>query len=173
MSSSSFLCDWENVSNVIKKIYEKIHFNESTCDIYTTYYIPRSPTHCSKVNLQSVLQCTKFTNKQNNELIFQTNFSSIKQRYMKLGGGLQRKRGKNKHTCPMFNNYFLASSNQMKLCAKDYIFSNQTGQHMWLQSPVFYAQWIDARQNHSEHIYIEHKRINNTTSEAFFQIPGW
>ena len=41
---------------------------------------------------------------------------------MNLGDGLQRKRGKNKHTCPMFDNDFLASSNQMKLCTTDYIF---------------------------------------------------
>ena len=41
---------------------------------------------------------------------------------MKLGDGLQRKRGKNKHTYPMFNNDCLASSNKMKLCTTDYIF---------------------------------------------------
>ena len=41
---------------------------------------------------------------------------------MKLGDGLQSKRGKNNHTCPMFDNDFLASSNQMKLCTTDYIF---------------------------------------------------
>ena len=33
------------------------------------------------------------------------------------------KRGKNKHTCPMFDNDFLASSKQMKLCTTDYIFT--------------------------------------------------
>ena len=55
-------------------------------------------------------------------LFFQTNYSSIKQRYMKLGDDLQRKMGNSKHTCPMFDNYFLASSNQMKLCTTDYIF---------------------------------------------------
>ena len=115
MSSSSFLYDWENVSNVIKKIYDIINFNESRCDLYTMDYIPQSTTHCSKGNIQCVLQCTKFPDKQNNGLNFQKNCSSIKQRYMKLGYGLQRKRGKNKHTCPMFDNDLLASSNQMKL----------------------------------------------------------
>ena len=40
---------------------------------------------------------------------------------MKLVDGFQ-KRGKNKHTYPMFDNDFLASSNQMKLCTKYYIF---------------------------------------------------
>ena len=106
-----------------KNIYEIIHFNESTCDIYTMDYISQSPTHCSKYNLQCVLQCTKFTHKQNNGLIFQKNWSSIKQRYMKLGDGLQKKRSKNNLTCPMFDNDFLASSNQMKLCTTYYIFT--------------------------------------------------
>ena len=92
MSSSSFLYDWENVSNAIKKIYEIINFNEPMCDIYTMDYIPQSPTHCSKYNSQCVLQCTKFPDKQNNGLIFQINCSSIKQLYMKLGDGLQRKK---------------------------------------------------------------------------------
>ena len=41
---------------------------------------------------------------------------------MKLGDGLLRKRGKNKHTCPIFDNDFLASSNQIKLKSTDYIF---------------------------------------------------
>ena len=115
MSSSNFLYDWENVSNVTRKIYELINFNESGCDLYTMDYIPQSPTHRSKCNIQCVLQCTKFHHKQNNGLIFETNYSSIKQQYMKLGDGLQIKGGKNKHTYPMFDNYFLASSNQMKL----------------------------------------------------------
>ena len=42
---------------------------------------------------------------------------------MKLGDGLPRKRGKNNFTCPIFDKYFLSSSNQMKLCTADYIFS--------------------------------------------------
>ena len=33
-----------------------------------------------------------------------------------------RKRGKNKYTCPIFDNDFLASSNKMKLKSTDYIF---------------------------------------------------
>ena len=40
---------------------------------------------------------------------------------MKLGHGLLSKIGKNKHTCPIFDNYFLASSNQIKLKSTDYI----------------------------------------------------
>ena len=85
-------------------------------------YVSQSPTHFSKVNIQCVLQCTKFPYNLKKVLFFQTNYSSIKQRYMKLGDDLQRKMGNSKHTCPMFDNYFLASSNQMKLCTTDYIF---------------------------------------------------
>ena len=44
---------------------------------------------------------------------------------MKLGDGLQIKGGKNKHTCPMLDNNFLASSNQMKLCTTDYIITTK------------------------------------------------
>ena len=33
--------------------------------------------------------------------------------------------GKNKHTCPIFDNDFLASSNQIKLCTTEYIFPIQ------------------------------------------------
>ena len=83
-------------------------------------YIPQSPTHCSKGNLECVLKCTKFSQKQANGYMLHTNCLSIKQQYMKLGDFF--KRGKNKHTCPMFDNYFLASSKQIKLCTRDYIF---------------------------------------------------
>ena len=40
---------------------------------------------------------------------------------MKLGDGF-KKRGKNKYTYPMFDNEFLASSKQIKMCPRDYIF---------------------------------------------------
>ena len=46
--------------------------------------------------------------------MFETNCSSIEHRYKKLGDGYNRKRGKNKYTCPMFDNEFLASSKQLK-----------------------------------------------------------
>ena len=135
-------------------------------------YISQSLTHCSKGNLQCVLQCTEFCNKQNNGLIFQKNCSSIRQRYMKLGDGLQRKRGliSTHALCLIMIFYHL----QIKWnCAPHIIFYIQTGQHMWLQSPVFYVQCIDAWLHRYEYIYREHKRINDTTSEKFFQIPGW
>ena len=41
---------------------------------------------------------------------------------MKIGDCFQKKGGMTKHTCPMFDNDFLASSKQMKLCTTDYIF---------------------------------------------------
>ena len=87
MSSSSFLYDWENFSNVIRKIYELINVNEFGCDIYIMEYITQILTHCSKGNLDCVHQCIKFHKKQTNGLIFETKCSSIKQRYMKFGDG--------------------------------------------------------------------------------------
>ena len=43
----------------------------------------------------------------------ETNFSSIKNRYKKLGDDFNKKKGKNKYTCPMFNNELLASSKRL------------------------------------------------------------
>ena len=121
MSSSSFLYNWDNFSHIIKKTYYIINFNESTCDLYSMDYISQSPTHCSKLNLECVLKCTKFPQKQANGYMFQTNFSSIQQGYIKLGYFYQ-KGGKNKHTCPMIDNEFLAYSKQIKMCTRDCIF---------------------------------------------------
>ena len=64
MGSSSFLYDWENVFNVIKKIYEILNFIESTYDLYSMDYISQSRTHCAKGNLQCILQCTKYPEKK-------------------------------------------------------------------------------------------------------------
>ena len=55
--------------------------------------------------------------------MFETNFSSIEQQYKKLGDGFNKKRGKNKYTCPMFDNELLASSKRLKLCPRDITFS--------------------------------------------------
>ena len=116
-----------NVIHVIRKIYYKINLNESTCDLYTMDYISQSPTHCSKGNIECVLNCTKFPGKQASGYMSETNCSLMQQQYMKLRDGFQRKRGKNKHICPMFDNELLASSKQIKLCPRDYIFqSNRT-----------------------------------------------
>ena len=71
-----------------------INFNESTFDLYTMDYISQSPTHCSKGNIEYVLHCTKFPGKKTNGYIFQTNCSSIKQCYMKLGDGFREKEGR-------------------------------------------------------------------------------
>ena len=54
--------------------------------------------------------------------MFETNCSSIEHRYNKLGDGFNKKRGENKHTCPMFNKILLASSKQIKLCPRNIIF---------------------------------------------------
>ena len=86
-------------------------------------YISQSFTHFSKANLECVLKCTKFPVKQANGYIFETNCLSIEHQYKELGDGFNKKRDKNKHTCPMFDSYFLSSSNQLKLFPRDYIFS--------------------------------------------------
>ena len=73
MRLSSFWYNWDNVSHVIMKIYSIINLNESKCDLCTMDYIPQSPTHCSKVNIECVLKCTKFSVKQANDYMFETN----------------------------------------------------------------------------------------------------
>ena len=74
---------------------------ESNFDIYTMEDIYQSSTHCSKINLECALKCNNFSGKHANGYMFETNCSSIEQRYKKLGYGLQKKVGKNNHTFPM------------------------------------------------------------------------
>ena len=52
-------------------------------------YIYQSPIDCSKGNLKCVLKCTKLPGKQANGYMFDTNGSSIEQRYKKLGYGFK------------------------------------------------------------------------------------
>ena len=122
MTASSFQYDWEIFSNVISNIYKLINVNEVGCDLYTMDYIPQMLTHCSKGNLECFHQRIKIHRTKTNGLIFETNCSSIEQIFKKLGDGLPSKNGKNKHTWPIFDNDFLASSNQIKLKSTDYIF---------------------------------------------------
>ena len=122
MTASSFQYYWENVSNVISKIYLLINADEVGCDLYTMEYISQMSTHCSKGNLECVHQCIKIHQKQINCLIFNTNCSSIEQRFKKLGDGLLNKIGKNKLKFPIFDNDFLSSSNKIKLKTTDCIF---------------------------------------------------
>ena len=93
MITSSFQYDWENVPNVIKKIYILINVDVVGCDLYTMDYISQISTHFSKSNLECVHQCIKIHQKQINCLIFKTNCSSIEQRFKKLGDGLLKKIG--------------------------------------------------------------------------------
>ena len=110
MSLSSVPYNWYNVINVIKKIYSMLKYKDSKCDLYTMDYISISPIHCSKGNLKYFPRCTKFPGKQANGYMFKKKCSSIEQQYKKFGDGLNKKRGKNKYTCPMFDKEFLASS---------------------------------------------------------------
>ena len=121
MTVSSFQYDWENVSNVISNIYQLINFDDVGCDLYYMDYISQISTHCSKSNLECVHQCIKIHQTKINGLIFKTNCSSIEQRFKKLGDGLLSTTGKNKPTFPIFDNYLLAYSNQIKLKSTDFI----------------------------------------------------
>ena len=68
---------------------------------------------CSSVHQNS--------SKKTNGLIFETNCSSIEQRFKKLGDDLLSKIGKNKHTLPIFDYDLLSSSNKIKTKTTDYI----------------------------------------------------
>ena len=54
--------------------------------------------------------------------MFKINCSSIEHQYKKLGDGFNKKMGKNIFTCPIFDNKLLASSKQLKLFPKYFIF---------------------------------------------------
>ena len=61
--------------------------------------------------------------------MFKKNCSSIEYQYKNLGDGFNKKRGKDKFTCPMFDNEFLAHSKQL-IFFQIFYFSIQTGGHM-------------------------------------------
>ena len=88
--------------------------------LWTTF--PKCPTIVQKMILNVFIGASKST-KKINCLIFKTNCSSIEQRFKKLGDGLLKQIGKNKHKFPIFDNDFLSSSNQIKLKTTDCIFS--------------------------------------------------
>ena len=129
-------------------------------------YISQSPTHCSKGNIGCVLQCTKFPDKK-------PMFISPIQTAHQLNNNtwnlemVFKKKGKNNHTCPMFDNYFLASSKQIN-CEPLIIFfqSNRTTYVIKIHCVLCIVDWC--LTNHYEYIYREHKKINRITSEAFF-----
>ena len=54
-------------------------------------YISQPPTHCSQGNLEFFLKCNKFPEKQANGYKFETNSSSNKKGYMKLGDSFPKK----------------------------------------------------------------------------------
>ena len=84
-------------------------------------HISQSPTHFSKVNLECVLQCTKFPQKKPMVICSRQTAHQLNNYIWNLVI-VFKKRGENKHTCSMIDNYFLASSKQIKLCTRDYIF---------------------------------------------------
>ena len=54
--------------------------------------------------------------------MFDKNCSSIEHQYKKLGVFFNKKGGKNKDKCPIFDNEFLASSKELKPFPRDIIF---------------------------------------------------
>ena len=108
-----FQCYQENIWNN--------NFKDSMCDLYTMDYIYQSPTHFSKGNIGCVLQCTKFPDKNQWLYLPYKLLINLKTIHETWRWSL-KKRGKNKHTYPIFDNDFLASWKQMKMCNTDYIF---------------------------------------------------
>ena len=134
-------------------------------------YIPQPPTHCSKGNIECVLQCTKFIQKQVNGYMFHTNCSSIKQRDMKLGDCFQN-REKNKHTWPMFDNDFLSSSKQMKLCTIYYIFPIIQDKTCYYNPLCFISSKL-ILDNIIMNLFTDSTKKNGIISEKFFfKNPG-
>ena len=92
---------------------------------------------------------------------------------MKLGDVLQRKREKNNNTFPMFDNYFLAYSNQMKLCTTDYIFPIKQDDICDYNPLCFMSNGLILDDIIMNIFYRDHKTIKDITLGAlFFQIPG-
>ena len=85
-------------------------------------YISQMSKHCSKGNLKCVHQCINLHKKEINCVIFQTNCYSIKEIFKKLGDGMQKKFGRNKHKFPRFDNDFLSSLNKIHFKQTDCIF---------------------------------------------------
>ena len=67
--------------------------------------------------------------------MFKTNCSSIEHWYKKLGDGFNKKRGKNKHACLMFDNELVAYSKQIKLCPRDIMFPIKQ-EHIYYYNPL-------------------------------------
>ena len=86
--------------------------------LWTTF--PKCPPIVQKVILNVFISTSK-SFKKINGLIFKEKCYSIEQILKKLGDGLLSKIGKNKHKFPIFDNYFLSSSNKIKLKTTDWI----------------------------------------------------
>ena len=126
-----------------------------------------------KDNLECVHQCIKIHQKETNGLIFETNCSSIKQRFKKLWDDLLSKREKNKHTCPIFDNDFLASSNQMKLKSTDYIFPIKQDDICYY-NPLCFMSSVIMLDDIIMNIFTQSTKIPlRHTRSTCFQIQGW
>ena len=90
---------------------------------------------------------------------------------MKLGYCFHKKRGKNKNTCPIFDNDFLASSKQIKLCTRDYIFPIKKEDisdynNLCFMSIIFMLD--DIIMN----LFTDSQKKTESYQKLFFQNPG-
>ena len=144
MSSSSFLCNWDNIIHVSNKISSMIN------------KISQSPIHCSKVNIKCVLNCTNFPGNKFNEYIFKTNWSSFEKWYKTLGACFNKKSGKNKFTFPKFWQIIIILVKTIEIGPGDF-FPNQTWGLIWLKLPLFYVYRIDFLRHHYGFILRYHR----------------
>ena len=83
------------------------------------------------------------------------------------------KRGKNKHTCLIFDNDFLASSKQMKLCTTEYIFPIKHGYICNYNLLCFMSIGL-MLDNTIMNIFSENtKKSMKSHQNHFFHNPGW
>ena len=86
-------------------------------------YISQSPIHFSKVNLKFFLSAPNFPEKKPMVICSRQTANQLNTDIITFVMVLTKKKGgKNKYTCPMFYNEFLASSKKLKLHPRYFIF---------------------------------------------------
>ena len=86
---------------------------------------------------------------------------------------LSRKIGKNNHTCPMFDNDLLASSKQMKLCTRDYIFPIKQDDICDYNPLCFMYSGLMLDDIIMNLFTDSTKNSTQSQQKHFFQNPGW
>ena len=85
---------------------------------------------------------------------------------------MQIKRGENKHTCPIFDNDFLASSNQIKLCTTDHIFPINQDDICDYNTLCFMSSGLMLDDIIMNTFTGSTQKSKTSYQEHFFQIPG-